>query len=302
MQKSTGFPVNSINLKWFIDTTRNLFKWWSEYRKSKMGVIGLVIFIIMILAVLIGPMVLKPPILSYDTYFPPSRQHLLGTSSAGQDLFSYIFYAGRMSLFLGIVIALITSITGTIIGLIAGYFGGLIDEFLMRFADILIILPGLPLLIILAEILGPGIPTIIFVISITGWTGMAREIRALTLSLKQYSYIESTKALGASDIHVIFSHILPNVMGIVFSHFVMSVISIILLETGLSFLGFGDPMRPTWGQMLNAAQMNGAFLRGAWWWWFPPGLCITMLCCSMGFIAMTLNDHFVLRLRRGGRA
>ena len=193
-------------------------------------------------------------------------------------------------------------VAGVTVGLIAGYFGGLIDEILIRIADILIIIPRLPLLIVLATLMEPGIPSIMFVIALTGWTGMARQIRALTLSLREYQYVQSTRAIGAGNAHIIIQHILPNVMGVVFANYVMSVTAIILLETGLSFLGFGDPMRPSWGQMLYFAQADGAFGRNAWWWWFPPGLCITILCAAMAFIGTTLNDRFVLRLKRGGRA
>ena len=134
-----------------------------------------------------------------------------------------------------------------------------------------------------------------------GWTRPARQIRALTLSLKQYDYVESTKASGGSSLHIIFHHILPNVTGIIVAQFVMEVVAIILLETGLSFLGFGDAARITWGQILYWAQRNGAFSGGYWWWWLPTGAFISALCFSLAFIGTTLNDRFVLRLNQRGK-
>lgn len=304
MQKTLGLPADGKIQHRIVSKLKGSFSWWSTYRKSKLGVVGLVVFLLMILMALLAPVIAThdPREMTPELWQLPSKAHFLGTTSVGQDVFSQLLYAGRMSLLVGIITALITNIAGTLIGLVAGYFGGWLDEIIMRITDIIMILPNLPLLIILAQFMGPGIPTIIFVISMTGWTGMARQIRAMTLTLKEYQYVESTKALGASSMQIIIKHILPNVFGIILSHYVMSVIGIILLETGLSFLGFGDPMRPSWGQMLSLAQSDAAFSRGAWWWWFPPGLCITVLCCAMAFIGMTLNDHFVLRVRRGGRA
>lgn len=304
MQQPVRLPTNKKGLQRITSKIASLFAWWPTYSKNKLGVIGLFVFILMITLAILAPVIAPhdPRQMSTDIYLSPNRDYLLGTTAYGQDIFSQLFYSARISLLVGILTAIITNTVGTLVGLIAGYFGGLIDEILMRLADILIILPRLPLLIILAQLFGPGITTMIIVISSLGWTGMARQIRAMALSLKEYPYIESTRALGASNMRIIIRHILPNVLGVVLSHYVMSVVMIILLETGLSFLGFGDPLRPSWGQMLNFAQSAGAFSQGAWWWWLPPGLCITLLCASMAFIGMTLNDHFVLRLRRGGRA
>ena len=302
MYKSSKSTTFEKLLRGTTSNVKGLFAWWPTYRKSKMGVAGLIVFILLVMSIIIAPMILDKPAMSFDTWFRPSRAHLLGTDASGKDLFAYLFYAGRWSLLVGTITAFMTNFIGTVIGLIAGYFGGWIDELFMRFADVLVILPSLPLLIILAEIMGPGLLTIVFIISFTRWTSMARQIRAMALSLREYQYVESTKAIGAGSFHIVIRHILPNVLGIVFSHFVMSVINIILLETGLAFLGFGDPLRPSWGQMLHNAEANGAFSSGAWWWWFPPGLCITILCASMAFIGMTLNDRFVLRIKRGGRA
>jgi len=281
-----------------------IVNWWHEYRKSKMGVVGLVLLIILVAAVLLAPVlpfVQDPAAQSWiGRLQPPSLSHWVGTDVNGRDVFSMMLYGGRISLFVGIGTATIVITTATIVGLLAGYYGGIIDEILMRIADILMVLPRLPLLIVMASMLSPGIGTIIMILSILGWTRPARQIRAITLSLKRYEYVESTKASGGSSLHIIFHHIFPNVTGIVVAQFVMEVVAVILMETGLSFLGFGDPLRFTWGQILFWAQKNAAMSGGYWWWWLPTGFCITILCFSLAFIGTTLNDRFVLRLNQRG--
>jgi len=280
-----------------------MVNWWKEYSKSKMGVMGLVLFIILVALVLLAPVISThdPEIMTPEKWQRPSTSHLFGTDYQGRDLFSMVLHAGRVSLFFGVATAGIVVGIATTVGLFAGYFGGIVDELLMRIADILMVLPRLPLLIVMASIMNPGIPTLMFVIVVLGWTRPARQIRALSLSLKQYGYVESTKASGGSSLHIIFHHIFPNVSGIVVAHFVMEVVAIILLETGMSFLGFGDPLRFTWGQVLYYAQRNAAFSYGAWWWWLPPGLAITVTCFSLAFVGTTLNDRFVLRLNYRGK-
>ena len=280
-----------------------IHNWWKEYRKSKMGVFGLVLFSILIIMLIFAPVIAThdPREMVLGGALPPSGEHLVGTDIKGRDLFSMLLYAGQISVSVGLITATIVIGTATIVGLFAGYFGGIIDELLMRIADVLMVLPRLPLLIVLASFMNPGIGTIIIIISVLGWTRPARQIRALTLSLKQYGYVESTRASGGSSLHIIFHHILPNVTGVIIAQFVMEVVAVILMETGLSFLGFGDPRNFSWGQILYWSQSYAAFVNGQWWWWMPPGLCITVLCFSLAFVGTTLNDRFVLRLNYRGK-
>ena len=301
--------------------------WWREYSKSKMGVVGLVLFIVLVAMVLLAPVlathdpyengIVIPAVDEYgiiildqygnptyevdERFNAPSSTHWFGTDDRARDLWSGVLYAGRTSLFVGLVTATIIISFATTVGLMAGYFGGIIDELIMRIADILMVLPRLPLLIVLTTMLSPSIYTIMFVIAVLGWTRPARQIRALTLSLKQYDYVESTKASGGGPFHIIFHHIFPNVSGIVVAHLVTETVMVILLESGLSFLGLGDPLRLTWGQILHNAQKTGAFSGGYWWWWVPTGFAITITCFSLAFIGTTLNDRFVLRLNQRGK-
>ena len=199
--------------------------WWREYSRSKMGVIGLILFLVILAMVLLAPVLAthdpydngivipavdEHGIIILDEYGnptyevderlnAPSTTHWLGTDDKARDLWSGLLYAGRTSLFVGLTTAVIIIGVATVIGLMAGYFGGIIDELIMRSADILMVLPRLPLLIVLTTMLAPSIYTIMFVIALLGWTRPARQIRALTLSLKQYDYVESTKASGGTS-------------------------------------------------------------------------------------------------------
>ena len=231
-------------------------------------------------------------------YQPPSSQHWLGTNSQSEDVWSRLLYSGRNSLMIGFVAAFLITTIGTSLGMSAGYFGGVLEELVMRLADILLILPRLPLLIVLSAYLRPGPWTVIMLLTVTGWAGIARSTRAQTLSVKQHSYVEASRSVGASNLRIIIQHILPNVAGIVIAAFVMEVVVAILVESGLSFLGLGSLSQPTWGVMLHFAQTDAAFTWGAWWWIVPPGLCIALIGLGFAYIGNTLNDRFVLRLRK----
>ena len=235
-------------------------------------------------------------------YQPPSWQHLLGTNSQSEDVWSRLLYAGQNSLMIGFVAAFLITSIGASVGMMAGYFGGVIEELVMRLADILLIMPRLPLLIVLSAYLRPGPWTIIMLLTVTGWAGIARSTRAQTLSVKQHSYVEAARSVGASNIRIIIQHILPNVAGIVIAAFVMEVVVAILVESGLSFLGLGSLSHPTLGVMLHFAQTDAAFTWNAWWWIVPPGLTIALIGLGFAYIGNTLNDRFVLRLgsRRKG--
>ncbi len=235
-------------------------------------------------------------------YAPPSIRHILGTNSQSEDVWSRLLYSGQNSLMIGFVAAFLITTIGASLGMTAGYFGGVIEELVMRLADVLLILPRLPLLIVLSAYLTPGPWTVIMLLTVTGWAGIARSTRAQTLSVKEHSYVEAARSVGASNIRIIIQHIMSNVAGIIIAAFVMEVVVAILVESGLSFLGLGNLSQPTWGVMLHFAQTDAAFTWGAWWWIVPPGLCIALLGLAFAYIGNTLNDRFVLRLgsRRKG--
>jgi peptide/nickel transport system permease protein len=289
-----------------------LFGWWPEYKKSKIGVLGLGIAVFLIIMILIGPYIapfdptkLPPSDTPFVDYFmlKPSWTHWLGTDHVGRDVWSILLTAGRMSLFIGVMTAFLITSLGTVTGLTAGYFGGLVDELLMRLADIMLVLPRLPLVIIMAAYMHEGGAwTLIMLLTFTGWSGIARQVRAQTLSCKERSFVEASRAAGASSPHIIIQHILPNVAGVVIANFIMEIVVVILIESSLSFLNLTDPLIPTYGIMLRDAQQVGGFSYGAWWWFVPPGACIALIGIGFSYIGNTLNDRFVLRLGSRGKA
>ncbi len=222
---------------------------------------------------------------------------ILGTTDKGGDAWSQLIYGTRISLIIGILATGLSTAVGVIVGLVAGYFGGKIDEALMRVVDFLLVIPGLPLMMVLAAFLGPTIGNIILVISILGWTGTSRLIRSQVMAEKNKAYVESAKAIGASDTYIIFRHILPNVTPILFANITLGVVGAILSESGLAFLGLTDPSEPSWGRMLADAQTAGGFSNGAWWVVVFPGLMITALSLSFTFIGHTLDQVLNPRLR-----
>jgi len=167
----------------------------------------------------------------------------------------------------------------------------------MRVVDFLLVIPGLPLMMVLAAFLGASIQNIIIVIAILGWTGTSRLIRSQVLAEKNKAYVESARAIGASDTYIMFRHILPNVTPILFANITLGVVGAILSEAGLSFLGLTNPEDPSWGRMLADARTGGAFTTGAWWVVLFPGLMITLLSLAFTFVGHTLDQVLNPRLR-----
>ncbi|MEM2144011.1 MAG: ABC transporter permease [Candidatus Jordarchaeaceae archaeon] len=223
---------------------------------------------------------------------------LLGTDALGRDLYSQLIYGTRISLYLGITVAVISVTLGLIIGLAAGYMGGAIDQFLMRFNDLMLVIPGLPLLIVLVAVLGAKIENLIILLGFLGWNGFARVVRSQVLSLKERPFVEAAKAVGAGRLHIIWRHILPNVMSLVYVSLASSVPGAITAEAALSWLGFYDYFRMSWGRMLHDVFVAGATTN--WWWIIPPGLCIALLATAFILLGFALDEILnpKLRMRR----
>jgi peptide/nickel transport system permease protein len=230
--------------------------------------------------------------IAYGDYFG-----LLGTTDKGADAWSQLVFGSRVSLTIGITATALSSIVGVAVGMTAGYFGGKIDELLMRVVDFLLVIPGLPLMMVLATFLGRSMLNIILVIAILGWTGTSRLIRSQVMAEKHKAYVESARAIGASDTYIMWRHIFPNVTPLLFADITLGVVGAILSESGLSFLGLTDPSLPSWGRMLADAQGSGGFSNGAWWVVVFPGLMITILSLSFTFVGHTLDEVMNPRLR-----
>jgi peptide/nickel transport system permease protein len=227
----------------------------------------------------------------------PSGAHLLGTTEIGSDVFSQLLAGARVSMVVGLAAAVISAVLGSAVGLVGGYFGGMTDRVFDSFENWFLVIPQLPLMVVLARLLEPSLIVLIAVIGLTSWAGTGRIVRSQVLTLKERAFVERSRALGASDWHIIRTHILPNALPLIFANTVLIVAVAILSEAALSFLGLGDPTALSWGTMLEHGFAAGAPSAGAWWYVVPPGLCITVLVFAIGLIGYALEQHINPRLK-----
>lgn len=276
---------------------------WSDYRRSREGVVGLVGLGVFVAVALLAPVLVDPENLevvnttSNQQWASPSEFPPLGTDSYGRPIWDQVVYGSRISLLVGIAATIIAIVIGTVVGVVAGYFGGWTDSTLSRLTEWFLVIPFLPLAIVLAAILGPSVRNIVLVIGITSWPTTARLIRAQVLTLKQRLYVERSRALGGSGRHILGKHILPNVTPLVLANATLTVPIAILSETALAFLGLGDPSAVSWGQMLDEAFSAGALGREAWWWYLPPGLCVIAVVLAFTLVGRALEEVLDPRLR-----
>lgn len=240
--------------------------------------LGLLILAMFILFAIM-PSVIAPynPKHSFENYLPCSSEHLLGTNNLGYDVFSQLVYATRPTLIIGLFSAFISLCIGLVVGIIAGYLDGVFGEAVNGIINFFVLIPMLPLAIVLGAYLGGGQLNLIVVISLLGWCGTARAVRAKVLKIKSSAFIESAKGLGYKRTRILFVHVLPNVLDVAFARYITSVASCILLEATMSFLGIGSIENVTWGIMINYAYSFGGLTRGAYNWLLAPGICIMLL-------------------------
>jgi peptide/nickel transport system permease protein len=275
---------------------------WRDFRRQRIGLIGLTMLLIAI-----GVAVFAPLLAPYDPdervrvtidniYAPPSPEHLLGTDDAGKDVLTNLIYGARVSLTVGFFASFITLVIGGTVGIIAGFYGGRIENALMRLTDILLVIPDLPLMIILIALLGRKLWVIIVVVGILSWTGTARVVRSQTLSVKERKFVQRARAIGAGNLYIVRRHIFPLVFPLMVVNAVLVISGIILYEATLAFLGLGDPTRLSWGQMLQFAFTRGAMSAGAWWVLVPPGLAIAWVALGLTLLGNGLERVFNPRL------
>jgi peptide/nickel transport system permease protein len=271
-------------------------------RSNRMAFVGAVILSIFVLVAIFGPMAVPFSTMEFgdvaEILNPPSKEHLLGTDDMGRDVLANLISGARISLLIGGLATLISMGIGTLIGIVSGYFGKGIDTALMRFTDFFMVIPWLPLMMVLAAILGTSIWNIIFVIGITGWAGTARVVRSQTLSVKERQFVERTVSLGAGSGHIMAHHILPNVFPLVFANTVLVAAVAIVSETTLSFLGLGDPTTASWGMMLHYAFESGATSAGAYWYYLPPGICVVLVVLSFTLLGYAFDEILNPKLRK----
>jgi peptide/nickel transport system permease protein len=273
------------------------------YRKSKMGMVGLSVLVFFVLVAVFAPLIADRSTMDPTSpttgvaYEPPSAEFWFGTDNLGRSIYTMTVYGSRISLTVGLSATLISMAIGALIGIFAGYYGGWLETGLMRLTDWFLVLPWLALAIVLASLLGRSLSIIILVIGITSWPSTARIVRAQTLSVKTRPYVERSRALGASNWHLITRHILPNVGPLIFANTILTVAIAILSETTLSFLGLGDPLAVSWGTMLDFAFSAGAATTGQWWWLLPPGLAIVLVVLAFTMCGFALDEILNPKLR-----
>jgi peptide/nickel transport system permease protein len=269
---------------------------------NKMGMAGLIMIVLITLMAIFAP--LLAPYDPYkiervtidDIYAPPSIEHLLGTDDAGKDVLSSFMYGARVSLIVGFFASMISIVIGGTIGISAGFFGGRAENILMRFTDIMLVIPEFPLIVLLVALTEPNLLNIIIVIGLLGWTGSARLVRSQTLSVKQRKYVLRARAIGAGNGHIIRQHIFPLVLPLIVVNTVLVISLAILNESALGFLGLSDPTKISWGQMLNFAFTRGAMSAGAWWALVTPGLGIVWLVLASALLGQGMEQIFNPRL------
>jgi len=279
-------------------------KVWAQYKTKKAGMFGFYILIIMTVLAVVGPMIASedPRIPNTGEQVvlpqPPSWEHPLGTDYQDKDIWSQFLYGAGTSLFVGGFAGFISVAIGALIGIVAGYFGRIWDEILMRVTDFFLVLPWFPLMIVLAAIFGRSLWVVIFVIGISSWAEDARVVRASTLAIREKQFIERSRALGAGDFHIISKHIFPNIFPLLVSISVLMISGAIFSESFLDFFGLGDPNVVSWGWMLERAHEESAMMLFYWWWIIPPSLGIILLIMSFYLIGDTLDEVMNPRLKR----
>ncbi|MGM0663759.1 MAG: ABC transporter permease [Thermodesulfobacteriota bacterium] len=284
-----------------------LMEGWAVFIKNPLGRVGigfLVLFGLMALCSFIPPWIdpMYRPMTGVDPEIArstgPSIKHWLGTDFMGRDIFSQLLAGARIAFLVGVSAAFMTVVLGTAVGMTAGYMGRFVDTFLMRVADIIMIMPTLLFVLMLAALFGRlNIWAIVLIIGLFRWPGVSRVIRSQTLSLKQRPFIEAARVAGAGHLRIIFRHIMPNVLPLSFLYMTFRVTSAITIEAALAFLGFGDPGTVSWGMMLQWVWKTGHMFQAPYWL-LPPGICISLITLSFYMVGRAMDEVLDPRLRK----
>ncbi|MBC7322092.1 MAG: ABC transporter permease [Acetomicrobium sp.] len=277
------------------DWKHTLYLW----RQNKLAMVGTVLVAFFILIAIFAPLIAPYDPIEVDlsrTLLPPSSEHIFGTDQFGRDIFSRVVYGARIEVGIILLVTVISGTIGLAVGITAGYFGGVIDDVLMRITDVFLSFPNLILAMALSAMLGRGVFNAIIAISLVGWTIIARLARAESMKIKSLPYIEAIRALGASNIRILLLHILPMCMSPVLVQLSLRMGSIILTAAGLGFLGLGaQPPTPEWGAIVSDGR---SYLVEQWWISTFPGLFIALVVLGFNLLGDGIRDMMDPRIRR----
>jgi peptide/nickel transport system permease protein len=271
--------------------------------RNRLAFAGLIIIMFFIILSVAAPLLVGP----YPTQFerttpeqPPSPQHALGTDAQGYDTLTLLLYGGQVSLVIAFTASAVAMIVGTLVGLVAGYYGRLTDQVLARATDFFLVIPWLPFALILMTILSQTMATMIIAIALVSWPTTARVIRSQVITIKQRMFITRSRAIGAASPHIIRKHILPNVMPLVWAEAVLTISGAVFTEAFLSFFGLGPKDNPifSWGTMVNQSYQDLGLLSGRWWYFGPPGIFITLVVLGFAMLGYGLEEILNPALRR----
>ncbi len=270
---------------------------WQSFLRNRGAVVGLAVLVAVLLLAVSAPFLF--PFDPWDTrgapLQPPGEGFRLGSDMLGRDVLAGIFHGARVSLFIGVVSTVFAVAIGVVVGAVAGYFGGIVDDVAMRFTEFFQTIPSFVLAVLLVAILTPGLASIVIAISVVTWPPVARLARSEFLALRHREFVEAAVLSGVSHIRIIFAEVLPNALTPIVIMASLMVATAILTESALSFLGLGDPNRISWGYMIGAAR---AVFRQAWWLSVFPGLAIFVTVLAINLVGEGLNDALNPHLRR----
>lgn len=266
-----------------------LKRFWHRYKKNRAASVGLGYIVFLCLVAVFASNVAPYSITdsSGAPRSPPDRYHLFGTDELGKDILTGVIWGSRASLVVGVLAAGFAMIIGTLVGIVAGYYGGIIDDFLMRFTEVVMVIPIFIVTVLVIAFFGPSLLNTMVVIAVLLWPGTARVARSEFLRLKAADFVESARAIGVSNTNIIFREILPNAVGPVIVSWSLDIGFAILLEAGLSFIGLGDINFPSWGFILRKSMI---FIGQAWWMSFFPGFAIFLVVFAFNLVGDGLND------------
>jgi peptide/nickel transport system permease protein len=283
---------------------RSLARLVSALMRNGKAVVGLSMILVFVVLALLTPVIFPddPSRIGSGGAHPPSVEHLFGTTAKGQDVLALTLWGSRSSLLVGLTAGVLATVFAVLVGLASAYFGRTTDDLLSLLTNVFLLIPGLPLLVILAAFMPPGLGTVIVVLAITGWAGGARVLRSQAMSIRGKDYVAASIVSGERPLRIMLRDILPNMASIVMMTLLGSIIGAIGAQAGLEFLGLGDSNTISWGTNLFWATSDGALMLGQWWIFVPSGLAIALIAYALALCNYAVDEITNPRLRKPRRA